>query len=210
MRRVLQEAKRDAGYAAKRADTDVVDRVLALIGDGKTAITSEALRELEEIGTSVSETITPREGNGMAANTNTDIERIKEMNKIAADPEGRIALQRAQTGQDLDARQAEIVQRYKALEFAHNEQARKEQHSPGGWMKTSRPHSIPRELYDIERIAGVREKVHAIRGLRSRWRDDPKSAYNDTSNGDHKNAIEWMSRLYQAEQDLGPQPEDEK
>jgi hypothetical protein len=87
---------------------------------------------------------------------------------------------------------------------------RKEQHSPGRWMPTARPHSIPRELYDIEGIADTREKVHAIRGLRSQWRDDPKSAYNDTSHGDHKNAVAWMSRLYKAEADLAPQPEDEK
>lgn len=206
--RVLREAKMDAGYAGKKADKDVADRVLGLIGDGRV-ITDAALRELGEIGTSVSETITPQEGDGMAANTNnTDIERIKEMNRISSDREGAEALRRAATGQDLDARQAAIVQRYKALELAHNEQARHEQHSPGGWMKTTRPHALAPELYALEKIKDPRERVHAIRSLKSQWRDDPKSAYNDTAHGDHKNAVEWMQRLYREEEALGPTVED--
>jgi hypothetical protein len=37
--------------------------------------------------------------------TSPDVEWVREMNRIASDPEGRIALQRAQTGQSLDSRQ---------------------------------------------------------------------------------------------------------
>ena len=139
-----------------------------------------------------------------------DVERVREMNRIAADREGAEALRRAAAGQALDARQAAIVKQYKALEFAHNEQARHEQHSPGGWFKTTRPHALAPELYAIERIADPRERAHAIRRQQAAWRDDPKSPFSDTSHPDHKNAVEWMQRLYQADEELGAQPEDEK
>jgi hypothetical protein len=78
----------------------------------------------------------------------------------------------------------------------------------GGTFKTRRPYYAAPELYQIEKIADPRERVHAIRVLKSQWRDDPKSAYNDTSHGDHKNAVEWMQRLYQAKAELPQQPED--
>jgi hypothetical protein len=134
----------------------------------------------------------------------------QEIAQIVGTPEGRVALQRARTGQPLDARQAAIVKRHDELEAANNTVARKEQASRGGWMKTTRPHSIPTELHAIERIADVRERTHAIRQQKAAWRDDPKSPFNDASHPEHKNYVEAMSRLYQAEADLGPQPEDEK
>jgi hypothetical protein len=74
-------------------------------------------------------------GESEMAVPDADVERVKEMNRIAADREGGEALRRAVTGQDLDARQTAIVERYRALELAHNEQARHEQRSPGGTMK---------------------------------------------------------------------------
>jgi hypothetical protein len=132
----------------------------------------------------------------------------QEIAQIVGTPEGRIALQRARTGQPLDARQKAIVARHDELEAANNAVARKEQAGSGGWMSTKRPHSIPAELHAIERIADVREKVHAIRQQKAAWRDDPKSPFNDAGHPEHKNHVEAMNRLYQAEADLGPQPED--
>jgi hypothetical protein len=78
----------------------------------------------------------------------------------------------------------------------------------GGWMPTTRPHSIPRELYDISRISDARERVHAIRELKSRWRDDEKSPFNDVHHPERRNYIGAMDRLYRAEEELGRQPED--
>jgi hypothetical protein len=146
----------------------------------------------------------------MPTNEKPEIQAVREMNRLASTPEGKEALMRARTGQSLTPQQAQLWEVYRELEAGVNAVARKEQHSPGGWMKTTRPHTVAPELYALEKIQDPRERVHAIRALKSQWRDDPKSAYNDTAHGDHKNAIEWMSRLYQAEADLGPQQEDEK
>ena len=132
------------------------------------------------------------------------------MNRIASTPEGKEALMRVRTGQSLTPQQAQLAEVYRELEAGVKAVARHEQHSPGGWMKTTRPHTVAPELYALEKIQDPRERIHAIRSLKSQWRDDPKSAYNDTSHGDHKNAVEWMSRLYQEESALGPQPDDEK
>jgi hypothetical protein len=136
------------------------------------------------------------------------LQPFQEIAQIVGTPEGRIALQRARTGQPLDARQAAIVKRHDELNAANSAQARKEQAGSGGWMTTRRPHSIPAELHAIERIADARERTHAIRQQKAAWRDDPKSPFNDASHPEHKNYVEAMSRLYQAEADLGPQPED--
>ena len=92
----------------------------------------------------------------------------------------------------------------------NNTQARKEQASAGGTFSTKRPHFVAPELYQLERIQDPREKAHAIRALKSSWRDDPKSAFNDVKHGDHKSAVEWMQRLYQAESELGPMDEDQQ
>jgi hypothetical protein len=75
-------------------------------------------------------------------------------------------------------------------------------------MKTTRPHFVPSELYRIEAIRDSREKVHAIRELKSQWRNDPKSAFNDTAHADHKSAVDAMNRLYNAEAEFGPMKED--
>jgi hypothetical protein len=132
----------------------------------------------------------------------------QEIAQIVGTLEGRTALQRARMGQPLDARQKAIVARHNELEAANNVQAYKERAVKGGTFKTARPHSIPAELYAIERIADAREKVHAIRQQKAAWRDDRKSPFNDASHPEHKNYVEAMTRLYQAETDLGKQPED--
>jgi hypothetical protein len=110
----------------------------------------------------------------------------QEIAQIVSTPEGRIALQRARTGQPLDARQAAIVRRHDELETANNAQARKEQAGSGRWMKTTRPHSIPAELHAIERIADPRERTHAIRAQKAAWRDNPQSPFSDASHPEHK------------------------
>jgi hypothetical protein len=138
----------------------------------------------------------------------TTLQPHQEIAAIVGSPEGKIALQRARTGQPLDARQAAIVKRHDELEAANNTVARREQASKGGWMKTARPHSIPAELHAIERIADPRERTHAIRQQKAAWRDNPTSPFNDASHPEHKNYVEAMSRLYQAEEELGRQPED--
>ena len=132
----------------------------------------------------------------------------QQIAEMMRDPEVRIAKQRRDAGQVLDAKQKAIMARHDELEAANNTQARKEQAGSGGWMKITRPHSIPAELHAIEKISDVRERTHAIRQQRAAWRDDPKSPYRDTSHPEHKNYVEAMSRLYQEEQALGPQPED--
>jgi hypothetical protein len=172
---------------------------------GSPNFNEATLTELKELSTQVSEAAEEQQ---MATKDADDIARVKEMNAIAATPEGREARQRAATGQSLAPQQAALVKRYNDLEFAHNEQARHEQHSPGGWMSTARPHRVPSELHAIERIADVRERVHAIRQQKTAWRDDPKSPFNDASHPEHKNYVEAMNRLYIAESELGPQPED--
>ena len=172
---------------------------------GSPNFNEATLTELKELSTQVSEAAEEQQ---MATKDADDIARVKEMNAIAAAPEGREARQRAATGQSLTPQQAALVKRYNELEFAHNEQARHEQHSPGGWMKTTRPQSVPNELYALERITDPREKVHAIRNLKAEMRNNPLSAFNDVKNPDHKNAVEAMNRLYIAESELGKQPED--
>jgi hypothetical protein len=135
-----------------------------------------------------------------------EIQAVHEMNQIASSREGKEALQRAATGQELSPAQAALVNEYKALEQQHNAQA-KPAYS-GGTFKTARPFAIPKELFDLERIAGSRERLFALRQLRSEWRDNPKSPYNDVQHPEHKNYIGAMTRLYEAEQALGPVAED--
>jgi len=69
--------------------------------------------------------------------------------------------------------------------------------------------TVSAELHAIERIQNPREQTHANRQLRAAWRDDPRSAFNDTRHPEHANYVEAMQRLYTAEAELGPQPEDE-
>jgi hypothetical protein len=139
------------------------------------------------------------------------LEAVRGMNEIAKTTDGKIALQRWRNGQDLNPAQSRLIEQYRSYEKQHNDAADAARpKGAGGWMKTTRPHTVAPELYALETIQDPRERTHAIRSLKSQWRDDPKSAFNDTSHGDHKNAIEWMGRLYQAESELGPQPEDPK
>jgi hypothetical protein len=91
--------------------------VLGLIGDGKAPIAAEALRELEGIANTVSETITPQEGDGMATKSASEslpmapgLEAVRGMNEIAKTADGRIALQRWRNGQDLDPAQSRLVE----------------------------------------------------------------------------------------------------
>jgi hypothetical protein len=212
-RQGVAEVRRDlisrVGYLSTTPDEKAVQEAIKLL-DPSVDLTTEALAQLETIVTSASETIT-QEGNEMAETAKSpdvDVERVREMNRIAADREGAEALRRAATGQALDARQAAIVKQYKALEFAHNEQARHEQHSPGGTFSTKRPYAIPRDLFDLERITDSRERLFAVRQLRASWRDNPQSAFNDVKNPEHANHVSAMQRLYEHEAELEPAPED--
>jgi hypothetical protein len=135
-----------------------------------------------------------------------ELQATRGMNEIAQSREGREALQRARTGQELTPAQAKLVQQYKELEQQHNSQAKPVY--TGGTFKVGRPHYVSPELYRIEAIKDPRERAHAIRAEKSRLRDDPKSPFSDTSHPDHKSAVNWMDRLYRAEAEL-PQPEDE-
>lgn len=105
--------------------------------------------------------------------------------------------------------QAALVRRYNELETKNNEVARAEvARQQGGTFKISRPHRLMGDLWRIEKIGDVRERAHAIRELRAKWRDDPTSDYNNVNSPEHKNAVESMRRLYDAEAELPPQPED--
>jgi hypothetical protein len=208
--RVLKEAKQAAGYAAKSVDVELADRVIGLLGNG-AEISNEAFAELGEIADGVTEAMSAQGEDEVATdNTNTkDLELMQAIANIAGSAEGRAALNKARAGAPLTPQERETVDRHNLLLTQHNEIADKERSGTGGgWMPTTRPHALAPELYALEKIKDPRERIHAIRSLKSQWRDDPKSAYNDASHGDHKNAIAWMSRLYQAEEALGPQPED--
>jgi hypothetical protein len=125
--RVLQEAVRDAGYAAKAADRELVNRVLGLINGAE--ISNEALTELSGIY----ETTFAQEGNDMATNNSLPmapgLEAVRAMNAIAKTAEGREALMRARNGQDLAPQQQMLVDDYRALEKAHNDAADAEKRS---------------------------------------------------------------------------------
>jgi hypothetical protein len=215
----VAEVRRDlvsrVGYLRRTDDERTMQEFIKRL-DPNMDLTTEGLSELEtmattavESATSASETIT-QEGNEMAEAANAPqspgLENVRGMNAIASTTEGRIALQRARNGQDLTPQQQRLVDDYRALEKAHNESA-KPTYS-GGTFSTKRPHYVSPELYRIEAIKDPRERAHAIRALRSEWRDNPKSPFNDVNHGDHKTAVENMSRLYRAEAEL-PQPEDE-
>jgi hypothetical protein len=137
-----------------------------------------------------------------------ELQAVHRMNEIATTREGKEALQRAATGRGLSPAQAALVNEYKALEQQHNAQA-KPAYS-GGTFKTRRPFALPKELFDIEKIADSRERLFAIRRLRGEWRDNEKSPFNDVQHPEHKNYTQAMQRLYQAESELGPAPEDGK
>jgi hypothetical protein len=133
---VLKEAQADAGYAAKKADTDIVNHVLELLGSG-AEISNEAITELGEIYDGLSQVMDGQEGNSMAANTNTDIELMREIAAIAGSPEGRDALNLARVDKDrLTSAQREIVDRHDMLLKQHNEIADAERAGKsGGWLK---------------------------------------------------------------------------
>jgi hypothetical protein len=127
----------------------------------------------------------------------SELQPHQEIAQILSTPEGRTALQRARTGQPLDARQKEIVARHDALEAQNNAVARKEQAGVGGVMKISRPPTIPSELFALERITDPKERLMGIRELQAKWRDDKASAYSDVKNPNHKSAVDGMRRLYE-------------
>jgi hypothetical protein len=131
---------------------------------------------------------------------------VHRMNQIASTTEGRVALQRDRLRQALTPSQAALVSEYRALEQAHN--AAVKPVYTGGTFKTGRPHTLPRELYGLEKIADPRERLHGIREMRAQMRDDKASAFNNANHPEHRNAIEQMRRLYDAEQEIGPLPED--
>jgi hypothetical protein len=132
----------------------------------------------------------------------------QEIAQIVGTLEGRTALQRERMGQPLDPAQKKIVERHNELETANNVVARREQAVKGGTFKTARPHTLPRAFYDLERISDPREKAHAIREMRAQMRDNKESAFNLANHPEHRNAVEQMQRLYAAESELGPLPED--
>jgi len=199
--RLLPEMMRDRGWLATPADRALAQRWLA----GDQTARAEVMQQFVE-------TLDAQETEKMAENTTTenpDIARVREMNRIAATPEGREARQRAATGQSLTPQQAALVARYRELETKNNEVARAEvARRQGGTFKISRPHTLPHELFDLERVADPKERLHGIRELRSRWRDDKASAYNDVNHGDHKSAVDAMRRLYEAEEALSQTPKD--
>ena len=127
---------------------------------------------------------------------------------LVQQPAVRAAEQRRDAGARLDDREKEIMREYDRLEAANNTVAYLEQASKGGTFKTTRPPSIPSDLFRIEKIADPRERAFAIRELRSQWRDNPQSAFNDVKNPEHHNHVQAMRRLYEAESELGPLPED--
>lgn len=144
--------------------------------------------------------------NETAKSPDVNVERVREMIRIErADPDLRRALQR-NSKEGLTPRQAAQFDEYKSLESANNEQAYRER-APKTGMGKPHPHYIPSELHAIERITDVREKVHAIRQQRAAWRNDPQSAFSNDRDPNHVHAVEWMHRLYEAESELGPQPE---
>jgi hypothetical protein len=160
---------------------------------------SAAPQEEIEVATPTNET---------AKSPNVDVERVREMIRLErADPELRRALLR-NSKEGLTSRQAAQFDEYKSLETANNEQAYRERAVKSGMYKGARPHMIPSKFYELERIADPRERTHAIRELRAQMRDDKASPYNNASHPEHRAAVEQMTRLYRAEEELGPQPED--
>lgn len=220
IQRVLRERVKElsylgytAGYEVMKDMTTAKNVIQALGGN----VTEPLLRTIE---TDIIEKMSaaPQEETEVAtqptketaAPTAPGLEAVRGMNEIAKTAEGRIALQRWRNGQDLDAAQSRLVDRYRHLEKEHNDAADAARpKGAGGWMPTTRPHSIPADLYRIEKIGDVRERVHAIRELKSQWRDDKASPFNDINHPEHKNYIGAMDRLYRAEAELGGQPEDE-
>jgi hypothetical protein len=138
----------------------------------------------------------------------TELQPWQELAQMVKDPASKAAIDRARAGGSLTPEQRALVARHDELLALNNTQARKEQASSGGWMKTSRPHSIPAELHALERIQDPRERTHAIRQLTAEWRDNTKSPYSDAKHPEHRNYVQAMTRLYEAERELGPQPED--
>jgi hypothetical protein len=132
--RVLKEAVTDAGYAAKQVDRELVNHVLGLIGSG-AEISNEAITELGEIYES--KFVNGQEGNEMATKPASGtsapmapgLEAVRGMNRIGADPEGKIALQRWRNGQDLTPQQQMLVDDYRAFEKAHADLADAEKRS---------------------------------------------------------------------------------
>jgi hypothetical protein len=100
----------------------------------------------------------------------------------------------------LDPAQSRLVEQYRSYEKQHNDAA----HRPysGGNFSTKRPFAIPNELFGLEKIADNRERLFAIRQLKSEWRDNPKSPFSDTAHPEHANAVSAMDRLYRAEAEL--------
>lgn len=146
--------------------------------------------------------------NETAKSPGVDVERVREMIRLErADPELRRALLR-NSKEGLTPRQAAQFDEYKSLETANNEQAYRERAVKTGTHTGARPHMIPSKFYELERIADPRERTHAIRELRAQMRDDKASPYNNASHPEHRAAVEQMTRLYRAEEELGPQPED--
>ena len=85
-------------------ETDIVEKMMNAPAQEETEVATQATNET-------------------AAPTAPGLENVREMNRIAGTAEGRIALQRARNGQDLDAAQTALVQRYRSLEQAHNDAA---------------------------------------------------------------------------------------
>src|SRR5207249_1766930 len=80
------------------------------------------------------------------------LQPFQELAEMMRDPQVRIAKQRRDAGQPLDARQKEIMARHDQLETANNNIARKEQAGAGGTFSTKRPAFVAPELYRIEAI----------------------------------------------------------
>ncbi len=121
----------------------------------------------------------------------------QELAAIAGSSEGRIARQRAQTGQPLSPQQRAIENRRIELEAQVAAQARAERPAVGGMLRGT-DKFIPQEVFAISKLP-PREQVNVARELRAKWRNDPKSAYSDPAHPDHAAHVEAMQLLYKAE-----------
>jgi hypothetical protein len=201
----VAEVRRDlvsrVGYLSTTPDEKAVQEAIKLL-DPSVDLTTEALAQLESIVTSANETIT-QEGNEMAETAKSpdvDVERVREMNRIQkADPQVRNALLRGNT-QGLTPQQINLLQQYKALELAHNEQARKEQAVA---VRSGTSGKGPRPYIPSDAMAWITNpQKEQRRQLAAEWKAktlaDPSHDYWHSNRGaQHKSAMLAMKAAYE-------------
>jgi len=120
----------------------------------------------------------------------------QEIAKIAASPEGKIALQKHRTGQGLTPSEAAIIKRHDALLAANSEQAFRERPKLPGTYSTKPEFAskLVRELVaERDGFTRINDARQAIAELRARG-DHP--AFNEQS-PNHKQGVEELHQLYQ-------------